>query len=85
MHLKPHGLGLTAGLVTALSYALCTGLYALAPDSFWKTSKFALHYDFSSLGTAVTWATFFGGLVAWFVFAYVGGALFAWLYNQVAK
>lgn len=85
MYLKPHGLGLAAAFVTALSYVLCTGLYALAPNFFWRASKFALHYDFSSLGAAVTWATFLGGLVLWVVLAYVGGALFAWFYNQAAK
>ncbi len=87
MHLKPHGLGLAAAVLTALGYGLCSLLYALWPEQSLKFMNFTSHnFDFSLIaGDGLTWASFFAGLVIWVIFAYVFGALFAWFYNKFAK
>lgn len=86
-HLKPNAFGLAGAIVTGISYVLCSALYALGPAEALTYSSYLFHnLNFTSLGgNPMTWGSFFAGLVVWVVLAYVGTAVFAWVYNQLSK
>lgn len=87
MHLKPNAFGLAAGVLTAVSYSLCSAAYVLFNEQFMSFMNLISHnFDFSVLeGGGLTWESFFVGLVAWTVMSYVSGVVFGWLYNKLAK
>ncbi len=87
MHLKPHALGLSGGLVTAIGYVLCSAWYALDQVSAVKFFGYILHkFNLAQIaGTGLDWGSFFAGLVAWFVMTYVSLWVTAWLYNKLLK
>lgn len=87
MHLKSHQFGLAGGLATAFFYTLDSLWYAFWPESAMSFWGFISHnFDFAVMeGEGLTWASFFAGLVAWSVTVYVCCAVFAWMYNKLAK
>lgn len=87
MHFKPHALGLATAVLAAICYGLDSLFYALAPEQSMTFWGFISHnLDFSVLvGDSPTWGSFVAGLIVWTVSSYIGGWLFAWLYNKFAK
>lgn len=86
-HLKTNALGLAFAVVGGIGYVVCSALYALWPaESLTYSSYLSHNLNFAPLaGNPMTWGSFFAGLIVWFILSYVGGALFAWFYNQFAK
>lgn len=87
MHLKPNALGLASAIVSGVGYILCAAVYQYWPDFMMKIVKWSsFNFDFTSTqGAGLTWPVFVAGLLMWVVGAYVVMAVFAWLYNKLAK
>ena len=81
MKLNVKSFGLACGTIFGVALFLVTILFiigGLAGNTLVK-----LHNIF--IGYAITWPGAFIGLVWGFVTAFIGGAVFAWLYNSFTK
>lgn len=82
MELDARALGLAAGVIAAVLFALCALAVAVAPEWTTALAGSLIHLDLTGFARAITWGGFFGGLLCWsigtgLVFAAVGG-----LYNR---
>lgn len=87
MHLKPNALGLSGAILVAVCYLVESLTYMFAPNFVHKVwSIMCYRMSFAPLATtAIDWTAFGVGLVGWVVMTYVGLAVFALLYNKMAK
>lgn len=73
------------GLVTAVLFTICAFFVALAPRATMAFFSYLLHVDLTGLARAITWGSYFAGLVVVSVVAAISAALAARLYNYVAS
>lgn len=75
---------LASGITAAVASAICALFVAIAPEGTKTFFSFLFHLDLSSLPYKLTWATFIGSLVCWFVTISVIFGIGAWFYNRLA-
>ena len=84
MKLNVWALARAVGIVTAVVFAICAFLVAVAPEATAALLSYLLHVDLTGLVRPITWASFFAGLLALSIGASVLAAVMAWLYNRWA-
>ena len=80
--LNTRAFGFAAGTVAAIISALCAAALFLAPDATRALLGYLIHADVSDLAPAVSWASFFTGIVGWGLFTGIAFASAAGLYNR---
>ncbi len=83
MKLDIRALAVAAGSVTAAIFAICAFFIAVAPEGTMAFFSYLLHIDLTGLRRAVSWGSFFGGLLATGLGAGLAGGAAAWLYNRL--
>lgn len=80
MHPTGFALAATSGIV----YILCAAAIALWPRATISFFNSWVHgVDLTRIAVeSLSWSGFFKGLVGVLVFAYIAGALYAWVYNN---
>ena len=84
MRLHVRALTLASAVISAIAYAVCFGLYAVAREATTRCFSYVLHLDLTGVTRIITWGSFFAGLVFWTVAMAVVAAALGWLYNRVA-
>jgi hypothetical protein len=84
MKLNVRALSFASGIVAAASYIVCALAVAIAPGLTSRFFSFVFHIDLTGLSRAITWASFFGGMLLFSVGEAVLVGLTAWCYNRLA-
>lgn len=85
MRLDTAALALAAGITTAVVYAVCSLVVAVAPGSATAAINYLLHLDLTGLGRTLTWGSVAAGIVCVsLAVAFVVGLLGS-LYNRLAS
>lgn len=71
--------------VAAISYALCAGLLALAPDTTMRAAGYLMHIDLSSLSRPLSWGGVLAGVLVWTLGNMAFAASVAGLYNRFVR
>lgn len=83
--LHPFRVAAAAGLIWAAGYSLCAAAVALAPAQTAAAFSYVMHIDLTGLSRAITWGSYFGGLiVSTLVIATYAGAI-GGLYNLLNR
>ena len=82
MILDARALGLAAGTATAALFTLCALAVAVAPAATTALVSSLIHLDLTGLARAITWGSYFGGLLCWSIGAGLLFAAFGTLYNR---
>jgi len=85
MKLNIKAVALAEAIVAGALFVLCRLAFALAPDTTLTTLRYLTHLDWSSVAMPVSWGGFVSGLVVFTIFVALVGALWAWLYNSLAR
>lgn len=80
--LNARAFGFAAGTVAATISAVCAAALYLAPGATRALVGYLIHSDLSGLTPAVSWASFFTGVIGWGVFAGLAFSSAAGLYNR---
>ena len=72
------------GFVSAASYIVCAASVAVAPGASAEFFSWVMHIDLTSLSRAVTWLSFFGGMVCFSLVMAVLAWASAWAYNRLS-
>jgi len=77
--------GISLAVVSAILYIACALLVAIAPE--FTTNLFSNIFHGIDITQIITTSISFGsiviGLIEIIIYAYIAGALFAWVYNKV--
>lgn len=84
MRLNAAALALAAGITTALIYAVCAVIVAIAPGSTTAVISYLLHLDLTALARPLTWGSFATGIVCVSLAVAFAVALLGALYNRFA-
>lgn len=84
MRLNTAALALAAAVTTAIVYAVCLLLVAVAPGSTTAAFGYVFHLDVSGLVRPLTWGSFATGLVSVSLAVALVVALLGALYNRFA-
>ncbi len=86
MHrLSPHIVGASLGITVGILYILCALAYAFAPTITTDLFVYMFHgVNVKSLLTPMEFWPTVTGLVVTFVYTYIAGALFAFIWNAFA-
>jgi len=85
MSANVRALSTTGAVVAALSYVVCAGFVALAPETATTLGSYIVHLDLSKVGRTVTWRGAFIGLVFFTAFVALVCAASGGLYNRLAR
>ena len=80
--LNVRAFGFAAAAVAASISAICAAALFLAPDATRSLLGYLIHADVADLAPAVSWASFFTGVVGWGLFAGIAFSSAAVLYNR---
>jgi hypothetical protein len=85
MMLNIRAFGFAAATMAAALFTICAAGVATAPGAMTQLAGFLIHVDMTGFVRNLTWASFFGGVVAWslgvgLLFASIGA-----LYNLYAS
>ena len=70
-------------IVSAVSYAICAALVAVAPGATSQFFSWVMHIDLTSLSRHITWSSFFGGMVCFSGLIGILASASAWAYNRL--
>ena len=85
MKLDTRAFAIATAVIIAVAYAICAFFVALAPEATRAFFGYLFHIDLTGLSRAITWESFFAGIIGSFVgTAIVAGAV-SWLYNLLAQ
>lgn len=85
MRLNTSALALAAGITTAVAYAICSLLVAIAPGSATAILSNVFHLDLAGLVRPLTWGSFAAGTICLSLAASIVVALLGALYNRLAS
>ncbi len=85
MKLNVKGIAIAEAAVAGILFVLCRLVFTLAPDATLAAMRYLFHTDYSSITVPVNWGGFLFGLVVLMVFTALVGAMWAWLYNRIAR
>lgn len=80
--LNARAFGVAAGTTAATLSGICALALAIAPAGTRTVLGYLIHSDLSALTPAVSWASFFIGVIGWGLFAGVAFSAAAGLYNR---
>jgi hypothetical protein len=83
MTLNPKVFALAAGLATAVLYAVCALVVAIAPGPSTAFVSYITHLDLAGLARPISGGGFLVGLLTFSVYAAIGFGLAAWFYNRL--
>lgn len=83
--LDARAFGFAAGAVAATISAVCAAFLVIAPDGTRAVIGYLIHSDLSGLTPAVSWASFFTGVIGWGLFAGLAFSAAAGLYNRFSS
>ena len=83
--LNARAVGFAAGMIASVISALCAFALAIAPDATRALAGYLIHSDLSGLTPAVSWASFFGGVIGWGFIAGLAFSAAAGLYNRFSS
>ena len=83
--LNARAFGFAAGTVAATISAVCALALVIAPDGTRALIGYLIHSDLSGLTPAVSWASFFTGVIGWGLFAGLAFSAAAGLYNRFSS
>lgn len=82
--LKPAKVGLSLGLVFAIISLVCAILVAIIPGSMLTLANNIFHgLDVTQIVKAISWASVIVGIIETFIIGFIGGWLFARVYNKI--
>jgi hypothetical protein len=84
MKLDARAFGLAAGTAAAVLFLICAVAVAIAPEATTAFAGHLIHVDLSGLTRTLTFGSFVGGLVCWFVGTTLTFWLVAAVYNRLA-
>lgn len=84
MRLNTTALAVAAGVTTAIVYAACSLLVAVAPGSTTAAIGYVFHLDLTGVARPLTWGSFATGLVSVSLAVALVVALLGTLYNRFA-
>ena len=77
-------LTITGAVIAALTYIICAGFVALAPETATTLGAYIVHMDLSKVGRSVTMGGALVGGAFFTVFVALVCASSGWLYNRLA-
>ena len=80
--LNARAFGFAAGTVAATISGLCAIALVIAPDATRALVGYLIHSDLSGLTPAVSWTSFFTGVIGWGLIAGLAFSAAAGLYNR---
>ncbi len=83
--LDARAFGFAAGTVAATISGACAVFLVIAPGGTRALIGYLIHSDLSGLTVAVSWASFFTGVVGWGLFAGLVFSAAAGLYNRFSN
>lgn len=83
MRLDARAFGLAAGVVAATLFLICAVAVAIAPDSSTAFAGYLIHVDLSGMARTLTFSSFVGGLISWFVGTMLTFWFVAAIYNAL--
>jgi hypothetical protein len=84
MELKAFAFGFAVGIVAATSFTVCSFVVAVAPEATAELIGYLLHINLADLTRSLSWASYFGGVVAIAVWTGLWAAAAAKIYNLAA-
>ena len=81
MKLDVRGFSIAVGTVVAAAFSICAFFVAIAPEATAAFLSYILHINLTGLTRAITWPSYFAGVVAIGVWMALWGAVAAGLYN----
>lgn len=84
MRFDVKALAFAAGTAAAAAFTACAIAVAVAPGATTAFLGFITHTDLSTLSRPLTWASFAGGVIAWWAIVAALFGLAASLYNRFA-
>jgi len=86
MKLNVNTVGLTTGIVAGIASIVCAILFWIAPAFTLNLFGSLFHgIDLSKITTTLSFGRFSLGLIVSVILGYLVGALFAFVYNKIAK
>ena len=85
MKLDIKAIAIAEAIVGAILFVLCRVAFAVAPSAMLGATKYLFHVDFSSITIPINWGGFFSGLVVFSAALGLVGAVWAWIYNRMAR
>lgn len=85
MKLNIKAIAIAEAVVGAALFILCRLAFAVAPEATLSTLKYLTHIDWTPVTMPVTLGGFISGLIVFTIFIAVVGAVWAWIYNLVAR
>ena len=83
MSANVRALTITGAVIAALTYIVCAGFVALAPEMATTLGAYIVHMDLTRVGRSVTWRGALIGGTFFAVFVALVCALSGWLYNRL--
>lgn len=83
--LNARAFGFAAGTVAATISAICAVALTIAPSATRAVVGYLIHSDLSGLTPAVSWASFFTGVMGWGLIAGFAFSAAAGLYNRSVR
>lgn len=83
MKLDVRGFSIAVGTVVAAAFSICAFFVAVAPEATAAFIGYLLHINLSGLTRALTWPSYFAGVVAVGVWTGLWAAVAAELYNNL--
>lgn len=81
MKLKASAFGLAVGIVAAAAFTVCSFFVAVVPESTADFIGYLLHINLAGLTRAISWASYFAGVVGIGIWTGLWAAAAAKIYN----
>ena len=85
MKLDTRAFAIATAVIIAVAYAICAFLVALAPEATRAFFGYLFHIDLTGLSRAITWESFFAGIIGSFVGTGIVAVAVSWLYNRLTR
>ena len=83
MKLNVRGFSIAVGTMVAAAFSICAFFVAVAPEATAAFLSYILHINLTGLARAITWPSYFAGVVVVGVWTGLWAAVAAELYNHL--
>ncbi len=84
MQLNIRAFALAVGSITAAAFTICAFFVAVAPEATAAFIGYLLHINLSGLTRAISWGSFFAGLLGVGIGMALWTGAVAWIYNRLS-
>lgn len=84
MQLNVRAFGLAVGIVVAAAFTICSFFVAVAPEATAEFIGYMLHVNLVGLTRAISWTSYFAGVVGIGIWTALWAAAIAKIYNLAA-